>query len=358
MADNVEESKLILVTAANSYLASNIVTALVERGFRVRGTVRAFSRVENLLRGPWRDYGKRLELVEVPDICVPSAFDAAVKGAYAILHLAAPVIKPGITASELMVPTLEGTRNILQSALTKAGPQLETFVFTTSAGAFINPGQKTPHIYTSDSRNTIHERQAIEEGEHCSPYVAYPAAKVAAEKLVFHFRDQHKPSFAITSIGGSIATGPALLLPKSAKDLPLTLQSVYKAVAGLDEPGPQDAIGKIAGAAPYTDMRDIVRMYLWAIENAKDSDGQRYLVVAGCAPRQAIFDILREAYPERNHIIPKGTPGNGYQQDWRTSDLGVGFDGSKALDAMGGDWISYKQSILETAASLRPLWDN
>lgn len=75
-----QSDKIILVTGINGYLASNIGMAVLQRGYRLRGTVRAADRASQLMNGPWEEYASRIEIVEVPDICADSAFDEAVKG--------------------------------------------------------------------------------------------------------------------------------------------------------------------------------------------------------------------------------------------------------------------------------------
>ena len=107
--------------------------------------------------------------------------------------MAAPTIGPKIkVASDVIRPTIDGTVSILNSALVHAGPQLESFVFTSSAAACINPHAKAPHTYTEASWNEHHEDMAAKQGEATPPYVAYPAGKVAAEKVVWTFRSTHQ----------------------------------------------------------------------------------------------------------------------------------------------------------------------
>lgn len=76
----------ILVTAANSYIGSNIVDLLLELGFQVRGTVRA--------EKPWlnnlfeKKYGKdRFETVIVPGAEKEGAFDDVLDGVAGIIHV-------------------------------------------------------------------------------------------------------------------------------------------------------------------------------------------------------------------------------------------------------------------------------
>ena len=126
-------------------------------------------------------------------------------GVSAIIHTAAPVIGPSTThASQLITPTVKGTENVLNSALAYAGRQLESFVFTSSAAAVITPGAQPPYTYDDNSWNTIHPLLLEDGTRMMSVYEAYPCAKIAAEKLVWAFRDTKKvisPVFILNYIG-------------------------------------------------------------------------------------------------------------------------------------------------------------
>ena len=78
---------LILITGANGYIASITVQEAIKRGYKVRGTVRSIEKNKWMLE----HFGPNLELVEVPDLAAPNAFDEAVKGVDGVAHLASTV---------------------------------------------------------------------------------------------------------------------------------------------------------------------------------------------------------------------------------------------------------------------------
>lgn len=63
----VVNSGKVLVTGANGYIAVWLVKTLLERGYSVRGTVRAASRGKHL-SNLFKEYGDKFELVIVEDI--------------------------------------------------------------------------------------------------------------------------------------------------------------------------------------------------------------------------------------------------------------------------------------------------
>lgn len=106
--------------------------------------------------------------------------------------------------------------------------------------------------------------------------------------------------------------------------------------------------------------------HVWAYENSSEADGQRYIACEGFGPTQAIADILRYAYRGTSlaEKMPVGVPGEGYLGlNKETGDVGdvkflpgtVRVDGSKAAREMGFKYISFKQSVLDTAKALEPL---
>lgn len=85
----------ILITGANGFIASHTALQFLQRGYRVRGTVRSLTKASWLLTHPlFKPYADNgcLELFVVPDMVVPGAFDEAVKGMSAVAHIASVII--------------------------------------------------------------------------------------------------------------------------------------------------------------------------------------------------------------------------------------------------------------------------
>lgn len=70
---------VVLVTGANGYIAGQTILSLLEAGYAVRGIVRSKTSAEPLIEA-LVDKGSDLEIVEVPDIVSPGAFDSVVQG--------------------------------------------------------------------------------------------------------------------------------------------------------------------------------------------------------------------------------------------------------------------------------------
>ena len=61
------KGSLVVVSGATGNIASHIIDQLLAQGYRVRGTVRAQSKVAHL-KDTFKEYGDKLEVVVVPDI--------------------------------------------------------------------------------------------------------------------------------------------------------------------------------------------------------------------------------------------------------------------------------------------------
>ena len=141
MSANVDlapwNGKTALITGINGYIASALGLLLLQRGYGVRGTVRDAKKAHRLLDGPFASYGERFKLVVVSDMSDIKALDDAVIGVHIIFHLASPVAFHLRTIKAVVGPAVALTKNVLNAAITHAGPQLEAVVVTSSGAAMI-----------------------------------------------------------------------------------------------------------------------------------------------------------------------------------------------------------------------------
>lgn len=130
--------KIVLVSGANGYIAANIIVQLLKKGYTVRGTSRSAGAEARLLSDAFRGFESQYQHYEVKDITVAGAFDDAVKGVCHIIHTASPVDFTLTTVDAFAVPAVKGNLSILDSARDAAGPQLESFVVTSSIAAMVS----------------------------------------------------------------------------------------------------------------------------------------------------------------------------------------------------------------------------
>ena len=76
---SVEPGSLVLITGINGHIASAIAMRLLQKGYKVRGTVRELKRAQ-FIQKEFSKYAGNLHIVEVPVITAPNAFTEALKG--------------------------------------------------------------------------------------------------------------------------------------------------------------------------------------------------------------------------------------------------------------------------------------
>ncbi|KAL8872233.1 MAG: hypothetical protein Q9174_002100, partial [Haloplaca sp. 1 TL-2023] len=217
----------------SSCIASQIGFDLLKQGIKVRGTTRRKESANALLNGAYAPYQNLVEIVQVPDITLEGAFDEAVKGVpftptnlphitrsdpnpfpskpsrfppipiilrpeivtTSIIHTASPLSYALTTHSTTVSIATSAALSILNSALHHAGPQLQSFVLTSSFAACNDPSTSLPKTFTEDDWNEWAEAKAgsKEFGEMddlAKAKVLYPASKTAAERAVWKWSEE------------------------------------------------------------------------------------------------------------------------------------------------------------------------
>ena len=141
----------LLLTGASGLVGSRLLPRLAESGFDCRALVRA-------------DLALPPGIAAVRgDLDDPRSLRAAVEGVDAVVHLAA-LFRTG-DEDAVWRANLDGTRNLVDAVKLRA-PDAR-FIMTS-----------TGNVYNADGTRPAQEADA------CSPAAAYPASKVAAEKVV------------------------------------------------------------------------------------------------------------------------------------------------------------------------------
>lgn len=217
--------------------------------------------------------------------------------------------------------------------------------------AIINNYQ-TDYTYTESDWNEFAIPFVEKLGENAPSGAIYAASKTAAERAIWRFRDEHKPSFTLTAINPCLVAGPPLAVPKSRDRIGETYQLPADVYLGK----PLEESGLVGISANYVDVRDVARLVVFGVEHREKANGERFIAASSYGPAQAVADILRKEYPERKGIIEEGTPGEGYEEGYKFRKNLV-YDGSKAVRFTGQDWIPYEKTVISTVEKLRPILD-
>lgn len=208
---SIPEGSLVLVTGATSFVASHIIKEFLERGYRVRATVRQTSNTSWIADEAFKSYAdsSSFELVSVPDLSADHAFDSAVKGVSAIVHVATDSSFDS-NPHKVIPQTVASTTSILHAALQESSVQ--QFVYTSSCAAAYLPSPDNKSHVERDTWNEEAVQLAWAPPPHGPEqgFIVYAASKVTAEKAVWKFVEEKKPHFSVNVVSPGTVLGEPL----------------------------------------------------------------------------------------------------------------------------------------------------
>ncbi|KAJ3841294.1 D-lactaldehyde dehydrogenase [Lentinula raphanica] len=325
----VPTGSLVLVTGANGYIAAWIVRTLLEKGYRVRGTVRTEDKGRGLEK-IFERFEQMFEFVVVPDITKvvnrvdicqyamlimiahqDNAFDDAVKGVDAIAHTASPVNLNTEDPQDLIRPAVHGTESILRSAL-QDGSKVRRIVYTSSAAAALELGPK-PRTFTEKDWNNQSVAEVERVGKDTSPINKYHASKTLAERAAWSFIENNKAviKWDLVVLNPPLVYGPITHEVSTPSALGLTAGQFYDIVVDHSA----DAGGKTPEELRSTgncwvDVRDLAEAQVLALQK-HDAANERVIVSAGAFVWQEWLDVANSLAPTYLHShgnLPKGVP--------------------------------------------------
>jgi nucleoside-diphosphate-sugar epimerase len=334
------DQQLILVTGASGFVGKWCVVKLLEKGYRVRGTVRSDAKARQVretvggLVGP--DAIARLELVQA-DILDDKGWPEALAGVTAVMHVATVIRGDEPRDQSLVIrPALEGTERILK-ATHAAG--IKRLILTSSI-ATVGYG----HGQTSGTRT--YDETHFTNLENMRWTWAYCIGKTKAERFAWAFAKDH--GLEMTTIHPGAIIGPAL-----DEDASISVGLVGGLLDNSTPALPSNGFSIV-------DVRDVADMHVAALEKP-ESIGQRYLATAEYMAFPEVARVVQELYPDRK-IVNRAAP------DWIIklvamfggparqiiNDIGNVkiFDGRKGEALMGHKYITARQSISDTAETV------
>lgn len=268
--------KPVCVTGASGFIAAHIVNQLLEKGYRVRGTVRkspeTYAFLTNLPGAT-----ARLELFEA-DLLRPESFVSAVDGCHYVIHTASPyTINVKNPEKDLVEPALNGTRAVLEAAI--ASGTIKRIVLTSSVAAITDEPDSTK-VFTERDWNT---RSSL----HRHPY---HYSKTLAERAAWDLIARRKPEFDLVTINPAMVIGPSI-----GPTINTTNAMIRDIMTGA-YPGIMDLNWG------FVDVRDVAKAHILAMENPEAKG--RYLCSAGLLHMRELIELL-ELAGFRNYPLPK-----------------------------------------------------
>lgn len=315
-------SELVLVTGGSGFIGARSILQLLEKGYRVRTTVRSLSReaeVRSMLSEGGAKSDAPLEFVAA-NLTSDEGWSEAVAGCSNVLHIASP-FPLGVPKdeNELIVPAREGALRVLRAAR-DAG--VKRVVLTSSFAAIGYGTGPTDHVFSE-----------IDWTDPQTPGIgAYVKSKTIAERAAWDFIDHEGKQLELAVVNPVGVFGP-VLGPDYSTSIEIVRRLMDGAVPGI----PRLYFGIV-------DVRDVADLHLRAMVDPK-AKGERFLAVAGSAMSMTeMAALLRERMADAASRVPtRGFP------DWvvRAASL---FDSS--LKQVTGELGKVKNATNEKARRL------
>ena len=169
-------SATVLVTGGSGFLGLHTILQLLERGYRVRATVRSLTRepeVRATIAAAGVDASDRLSFVAA-DLLSDDGWAAAVDGAEFVLHVASPFPASAPDhEDDLIIPAREGTLRVLRAARDAGVRRVVVTSSFAAVGYGVEPGD---HVFTE-----------VDWTDASADIGAYIKSKAIAERAAWDF---------------------------------------------------------------------------------------------------------------------------------------------------------------------------
>ncbi|RCK54745.1 putative NADPH-dependent methylglyoxal reductase GRP2 [Candida viswanathii] len=334
----------VFVSGASGYIAQELVKQLIQKGYKVVGTVRSTTKGDslksNLSTAGLASGNFSYEVV--PDIAVKGAFDAALQAhpeVTVFLHTASPFhFDVQDVETELLLPAIEGTTNAL-SAIKTHGPQVKHVVVTSSfaaVGAFFELADPSKSKSEEDW-NPITYDQAKSNAVN-----GYVGSKTFAEKAAWEFQRTEKPKFTLSTVNPVYVFGPQAFEIRDKSQLNTSAEIVNSVLKlSKDDKIEQNMTGY------FIDVRDVARAHIVAFEK-REIDGKRLILADAPFSTQKVLDIVRDDFPKLAEKLPEGDPAKA--DEWKNTESEI--KNEKTRELLGFEFIDLKTSIDDTVSQI------
>ncbi|EWZ43405.1 uncharacterized protein FOBCDRAFT_197918 [Fusarium oxysporum Fo47] len=331
----IPKGSTVLVTGVNGLIGSHVANEFLERGYNVHGTVRDLSKSAWIQDLFVKQYGQdKFTLFPVIDLTLPDAFEEAIKGVAAVVHIASP-LDWGTSTDSLIIAAVAGATNALRAS--NKQPSVQRFIFTSSSVAAVLPRPEVEGIVvTEDTWNDEAVMAAHDSPSLAQWYVAYAATKTEAERAVWDFfhKDQSRRSDLVVN-----TVLPSTNFGKSIDPVnqghPSTSSFIQSLWNGTD-------LERLKNIPPqyFVDVQDTAKLHV-AGTIFSDVQGERIFAWAEPWNFDTILAVLRRQNPDKSFVAD-------FQCSRDLADVGKPRSRSvQLLDALG------KSTFTSLEASIR-----
>lgn len=269
---------LVCVTGAAGYIGSHVIRELLDRGYRVRGTVRDPDDPKKTahLKKIAGDRADRLELCAA-DLLDKGAFDDIIAGCEHVYHIASAVyLAAKDPQREIVEPAVEGTENVFAS-IARAGT-VKRVGLTSSIAAVVSTERRPGHTFSEDDWS---DDATVETNP-------YGLSKRLAEKAAWAAREAlpETERYDLVAVNPVLVIGPAYARVHARSSVSV----IRDLMRGTFKGAPNLGLNLV-------DVRDVTRALIGGVE-AGGKTG-RYILHDRHMTMRQIAEIIAEAYPDR-----------------------------------------------------------
>jgi nucleoside-diphosphate-sugar epimerase len=335
---NIPLDSVVLVIGVNGLIASHAADQLLAAGYRVRGTVRNAEKNSYWIPLFDKRHGEgRFELVEVPDLTVPGAWDTVMVDVAGVAHCVGPM---EIFVNDVEAQVKKDMPQLI-SALEAAKKQhtVKAFVLTSSAWAAWTPkaGKKVTLTENSWNREAIETAASTTLTPQEKGWSGFMAVKTRVEQEAWAWVDKEAPAYTFNTLLIDTVIGPCLA-PKD-QGIPSTAGFLKGLFYG-------QGADMLSGMAPqwYIDTRDTGKLFVAALVTP-GLDRERLYGFGGRYSWYQIVEIFKQLHPDKPFpILP---------------DLGVdqtevpNYRAEQFLRGLGtwSGWVSLEDSVKDNVDS-------
>ena len=271
------DGKTVLVTGGTGFLAGWCIVQLLQRGYRVRTTVRNASREHEVHAAVDSEVDSHHNLtVHQADLLSDAHWDQLIDGCDYVLHVASPLpVSQPKDPDELIVPAREGTVRVVGTAL-EAG--VERIVLTSSVAAIRGGNEGRPldeGVWTDLSSPDL------------TPYVQ---SKTIAEQAAWGLASEADARERLATVNPTVILGPAL-----SDDTSASLELVQRLLKGMPAM-PRLSFG-------FVDVRDVADLELRAM-TSPEAGGERFVANTRTMWMTDVAQVLRQRLGAQASKVP------------------------------------------------------
>lgn len=274
------QNTTVLVTGGSGFLGSHTILQLLEKGYRVKTTVRSLDKkniVIDLLKNAGVKTFEHLTFVEA-DLNSDKNWDEAVKGCTYVLHVASPFpMSQPEDENELIIPAREGALRVLHASR-DAG--VKRVVLTSSFAAVGYSKSRENHTFT--------EEDWTDPNANVTPYVK---SKMLAERAAWDFIEKEGNGMELAVINPTGIFGPVL-----GANFGTSVKMALGLATGQYLPEEDFSIGAV-------DVRDVADLHIKAMTHP-EAKGQRFIATSESTTVNEMIDLLHLDVVKR----PAGNP--------------------------------------------------